>query len=457
MSLRYGTEHRLTINELTLYGMGLGTIEGKPVLVSKTLPGDEVYVRMGRKKYGMKTARLLSFEKKSSLRGVAECSHFNECGGCQILDVSYGDQLILKYNMMLEGILRVVPHLKGKILPVIGCDNTLEYRNKMEYAFGFDDDSGIYLGLKKRGCYDQVIATPTCRLLSSDIQSIFVIIESVLNQQSPKLSVWNYHTHEGFLRHLTIRQSKKDGRYFLNFIVSSMEAKSQVQLVVNELVHHFQFIQGIQISLNDSVGDHTFFSTFELLYGQSTLVDSIGDLNFEISPYSFFQTNSKQARVLYDQLVKLGNFTGNEVLLDLYCGIGTIGSYLAKYVKSVVGIEEVPQAIQDAKRNQLLNGIENISFRSARVKNGLKFESFEPDVVIVDPPRSGMVPKALKRVLALEAPMLIYVSCNPASMLLDLQACENSGYNIESIQPVDMFPNTVHLETITLLKRDELK
>lgn len=457
MSLRFGSEHRIDITQMTLHGMGLGTLEDRPVLVSKTVPGDSVTVRMNRKKYGIKTAKVLSYETRSPLRQQAGCPHFSTCGGCQILDIDYADQLALKNQMMTEGLSRLAPHLNTTVHPVIGCEQTMSYRNKMEYAFGADDSGTIFLGLKKRGHFDQVTPTPSCQLMSTEITAIFQAIESVLNQQASRLSVWDYHEHRGVLRHLVVRHSKSQDRYFLNFIVSDMSAQAQLQSVVDHLIQAVPAIQGVHMSLNDSIGDHTFYTQTEVLFGEAVLVDTLGPLSFEISPHSFFQTNPLQAKILYDQIVRLGDFKGDEVVLDLYCGIGTIGAYLARQVKSVIGIEEVPQAIEDAERNRKFNGIENMSFRTARVKNGLKFETFTPDVVIVDPPRSGMVPKALRRVLELAAETIIYVSCNPASMLEDMSACEAAGYVVASIQPVDMFPNTVHLETVTLLKRVAVK
>ena len=453
MSLKFGTEHVLLITQVSIYGMGMGQIDGKIVLVPQTLPGDKVTVRMGRKKYGLKTAKLLTIEVASPYRKTASCSHFGSCGGCQILNVSYEEQLQLKDQMMLEGVSRLTPHLKECLRPIKGCEHSLGYRNKMEYAFGTDTSGRIFLGLKRRGCFDQVIPTPECQLLSSDVKDFFECIEKVLNEQEPAVTVWDYHKHCGVFRHLVIRQSKSEGRYFLNFIVSDMTCLSVLKAVVDALTSTQLPIQGIQVSLNDTVGDHTFFTESVCLFGDMYLHDKIGDLTFQISPISFFQTNSRQAKTLYDQIVALGEFTSEDVVLDLYCGIGTIGAYLSSYVHSVVGIEDVPKAIEDAEYNRQLNGIENMTFRASRVKNSLKFESFSPDVVIVDPPRSGMVPKALRRVLALEAPRLIYVSCNPANMLLDLAACEASGYQVMSIQPVDMFPNTMHLESVTLLKR----
>lgn len=375
------------------------------------------------------------------------CQHFPDCGGCRTIDIPYADQLITKQADFVACATQHFPGAVPFIAPIIGCETPLYYRNKMEYAFG-SDETRVYLGLKRRGHFDQVIPLTACFLLSDKVGDIFAICNAYFSEN--QTSTWNPRRHSGLLRHLSIRHSKGDDQYLLNFIVS--EACAELILPLAQLLAaKFPEIVSILMSVNTSHGDHALFESSDILHGQDFIEESLGGVRFKISPLSFFQSNPRQAEVLYDQIRKLAVESPSDRILDLYCGIGSIGLYLARHVGTVIGIEENPSAINDAHANAERNGISNVSFKLGKVKNILKFETFDVDCIVTDPPRCGMTPKALKRMIAVGAPRIVYVSCNPVTLFQELAViCEN-GYRVETVQPVDMFPNTLHVETVVRL------
>jgi len=436
------------IEGLTVHGLGTGMLNGRLVGVAQTIPGDRVKVRLVGKKYGMKIGKLVERVALSPMRTEPICTHYPDCGGCQFIDVPYQRQLALKSTLFASGF---EPWVREVIRPIIPAQSSTFYRNKMEFSFGLSESGAVSVGLKRRGKFDQVVPISTCFLQSPQSNDVLGAVTTYFGAHP--VSVWNHFSHTGILRYLTIRESKSRPEMVLNFVVSE-PCQDILRPLADQLMGQFPFVTSVLMSVQDTVSDTAITDSFEILssrqgLSKSIITETLGHLHFQISPHSFFQVNPLQAKVLYDCVREAAQLTGQETVLDLYCGTGSIGLYLADLAKEVIGIEEIPQAIEDAKRNQHLNGITNARFICGNVRLILKETPFHhADVLIVDPPRSGMAPKALKRALEIKAKKLIYVSCNPATFLENLPPILQAGYRLTSLQPVDMFPNTLHVECV---------
>ena len=446
--VRTGETYILKIDKLVYQGWGLGEIDGFKVFVEGTLPGDEVEVVITKKKRRFAHGKRRKLITHSTHRKDSPCEHYPSCGGCQFIDVPYETQLEFKQSILEDCVRQFIPNMSAPILPIIAAPSSTFYRNKMEFAFA-GTDKNIYSGLKKRGKFDEVIQTHTCHLQSELSNNIRKVVDTYF-QENP-LTTWDYHEHNGVLRYLMVRHSKTLNEVMLNFIVSE-DCKEHLAPLVKKINAKFKEVVSIFMSINPHNGDTAFTPESILLAGKDHIEEQFDDILFKISPQSFFQTNSLQGKVLYDTIVSLAEFKKTDLVFDLYSGTGTIGFYMAKHVGKVIGIEENVSAVEDAKQNAIRNKIENIEFIANRVKNELKYTKLKPDVIILDPPRSGTVPKALRRILDCKAPQVIYVSCNPVTLMRDLIEFQNAGYRIKVFQGVDMFPNTFHVEVVVKLE-----
>ncbi|MFC1752054.1 23S rRNA (uracil(1939)-C(5))-methyltransferase RlmD [Thermoproteota archaeon] len=453
----------IVITKLVYQGWGLGMIGGFKIFVPSTIPGDEVEIEIESFKRRYAFGKVISIIKPSEMRADPVCRHFSKCGGCQILQVDYTNQLRLKTEILKDCIRGFFPALESKLLPIKAAESNLYYRNKMEYAFS-EQDNQIVTGLKKRGAFDQIIPLEHCYLMSPQSNDIRKAVCAFFNAKKNTAAIamtnaaitsWNYHTHQGLLRYLGIRHSKTFDQYMINLVVSEYN-ETLLQEFSQYLCSAFTNIITIVVSVQPEKGDTALSDDVRILSGPGYIKERLGSLEFIISPLSFFQTNTSQAEVLYQTIADTADLKEGETILDLYCGTGSIGMFLTQgKIKdlNIIGIEENKQAIKDAEQNTIYNQIPPITYYSGRVKNILKFNTFHPDCVITDPPRSGMVPKALRRMAELNAPKIIYVSCHPANMLRDLKDICAYGYNVEEIQPVDMFPNTYHIENVVKLTK----
>ncbi len=441
-SLKRGTVHDVFISEFSPHGVGVGLIDGRRVGVPQTIPGDLVRVRMMTGHHGIKIGKLVEILTPSVTRSASVCSHYPDCGGCQLIDVPYERQLAMKsevfYSVFDES-------LHSVIQPIIGSVNSQFYRNKMEFSFGLSSSGEIIIGLKRRGQFDQVVEIKTCYLQSQKSNDVIRLVQAYFRKNP--LTVWDYHRFQGILRYLTIRESKSTGKMVVTLVVSQ-ECGEILQPLAVELTSEISEVSSVLMAVHEGAADTAFTTSYAPLIGSGLLTEQLGHLNFQLSPLSFFQVNPVQAKILYDCVRSAAKLTGSERILDLYCGAGTIGLYLADLASSVIGIEENPQSIRDAQTNCKLNGIKNAHFITGNVRQVLKETSLGADVIVVDPPRSGIVPKALSRILAIGSPRLVYVSCNPASFSENLAGIFAAGYRLTSLQPVDMFPNTLHVECV---------
>lgn len=436
--------HTVEIKKLVNEGVGLAEINGYKVFVPGTVPGDHVKIRLKKKKKHYAVGTCLSFLTMSSLRQQSPCSSYPDCGGCQLIDLAYKKQIQLKEQIFKDCILKMAPALLPTLQSVIEAPSATFYRNKMEFSFG-KEDKKIFLGLKKRGCFDKIVPTPECQLQSLGAQDILKKTGDFFS--NTPLLVWDYKHHNGCLKHLMIRHSKTHDTYMLNLTVGESHPEI-IKEYCNTITKVIPNIESIYLTFQNNKTGNDYINDCRHIFGKKTISETLGKHHFQISPQAFFQTNTTQAARLYNLILETAQLKPSDTLFDLYCGTGTIGLYLAEHVHQVIGIEEIESAVQDAKQNALKNAISNAHFIATRVKNYLKTNTLSPDCIIIDPPRCGMVPKALKRVIELKSPQLIYVSCNPSTLLRDLLLLCEAGYKVESIQPIDLFPNTFHIESV---------
>ncbi len=441
-SLKRGTVHDVAISEFSPHGVGVGLVDGRRVGVPQTIPGDLVRIRMMTGHHGIKTGKVIEMLTPSLIRTASICSHYPDCGGCQLIDVQYDQQLAMKFKVFSS---IFEESLHPVIKPIIASPSSQFYRNKMEFSFGLSNSGHVILGLKRRGQFDQVVPITTCFLQSHRSNEVLIVVQAYF--QTHPISVWNYHQFKGILRYLTIRESKSTQEMVVTFVVSE-PCPELLMPLAQQLIADIPQVTSVLMAVHEGVSDTAFTSTYMPLVGSSLLTETLGHLRFQLSPLSFFQVNPAQAKTLYDCVRDAANLSGSERVLDLYCGTGTIGLYLADLAKDVIGIEENIQAVEDAYFNRTLNGIKNADFICGNVRQILKDTAFGADVIIVDPPRSGIAPKAMTRILEIGAPRLVYVSCNPVSFSENLSVIFEAGYQLTSLQPVDMFPNTLHVECV---------
>lgn len=445
-----GKEYSLEIVDLGHSGEGVGRIDGFAVFVPRAIPGDiaKVEIEQVKKKYAR--GRLLYIERPSVHRIAPPCSVSHECGGCQLQAMEYTAQLSWKRQRVEDNLQRIGKIQDVEVLPVIGMEHPYRYRNKSQYPVGTRDGK-IVMGFYKQGTHDIVESLSGC-LIDHPLNSKAIqAVKELFNEL--KVSVYDENTGEGLFRHVMVRTSVSRGKVMVVFVTNGEEIP-EVEQLISGLRSQVPEVVSIQQNINTRRGNVILGERTRLLWGEPVIRDKIGHLEFEISPRSFFQVNPVQTKVLYDLAKEYAELTGTELVVDAYCGIGTIALYVADEAEQVIGIEDVPEAIEDARRNSRLNGIENATFYTDKVENllpQLVEEGLRPDVVILDPPRKGAEPEVLQAIAAAEVPRVVYVSCNPSSLARDLSLLQSLGYGAKKVQPVDMFPHTSHVETIALM------
>ncbi len=456
---------KITISDVGAEGKAIARINDIVTFVSLVAPGDIVDLQVTKQRSRFMEARVTSIHKLSEKRETPVCKHFGICGGCKWQHLPYSEQLKYKHKQVADALKRIGKMDIPELMPIIGAKENYFYRNKLEFAFSnkrwftreeIDSDQELKemngLGFHIPGHYDKVVDIEKCWLQadpSNDIRNeirIFAIKNG--------LTFFNPRNHGGFIRNLIIRTSSSDGvMVILTFYREDTVArKSLLEHVKNK----FPKISSLMYTINSKAND-TLYDQDVLVYsGKDHIMENLGDLKFKIGPKSFFQTNTNQACELYRTVVDFTRLTGNEVVYDLYAGTGTIAIFIARHAKKVIGIESVPEAITDAKINCEINNIRNVVFFTGDMKELLTNEFFtehgKPDVIITDPPRAGMHPKVVENILQALPEKIVYVSCNPATQARDLGIL-SVKYKILKSQPVDMFPQTHHVENVALLVR----
>jgi 23S rRNA (uracil1939-C5)-methyltransferase len=442
---------RLSIESLTPEGVGFARIEGRALTVKGALPGDTVDIRiLGLRRHSARV-RLEGIIEQGISRIDARCPHFGQCGGCVWQNVPYDDQCRLKAGLV-NSALGSIPGIEPvKDITCIPSPDVFFYRNKMEFSWDSHpgEERSIRLGLHEAGRYDRIFDLERC-LLQSELSNHAVKSTREFAIKHG-LTTYGLKSHAGLLRFLMVRDGKNTGDLMVNLVTSGEDfplAGHWADHIMNEIPEVTTVIR----SINRSPGSVAVGEERTVLSGDGSITDSIGNYTFTISPDSFFQTNTAQARSLYDTIRSFCCLDGAQNLLDLYCGIGTIGLYCSGAARSVTGIEAVGDAVTDARRNAELNGANNCTFITGQVEKLLGESTGDFDVVVCDPPRAGIHPKAMNHLVRLRIPRMVYVSCNVKVMPGDLELLSMAGYRIKAVRVFDMSPHTPYVETVVLLE-----
>ncbi|MEZ5360190.1 MAG: 23S rRNA (uracil(1939)-C(5))-methyltransferase RlmD [Candidatus Zixiibacteriota bacterium] len=446
------------ITDLAYNGKSIGYDEsGKVIFIKGGLPGERVRAQIVKAKRNYSTAKLLEILTKSPERIPAVCEHNDICGGCTWQDLAYDRQLKYKRDQVID----CLEHIgKIKDVPVEEIQPSPEvffYRNKMEYSFHVVPEQvateRFVLGLHERGRFDKIFTVNQCHLQSEMSNEVFAF----LREQVEKLGirVYNLIAHTGFLRFVIYREGKKTGQSLLNIVTGYGEFPMKEELT-QAFVERFPTLTTIVWTVNETLSNIAKGDVTEVLHGPGFIEEEILGYRFRVSPGSFFQTNTRQTENLYRKAIELAAIKPGDSVLDLYCGAGTIGICASANAGEVIGIEIEEEAVESARVNAQINGLTNCRFyagpvRKVMLRDELAKKSFSP--VFVDPPRAGMHPKAFKRLLEIDTDRIVYISCNPATFARDAAELIQSGYQLKTIVPFDMFPHTMHIELVSLFEK----
>jgi len=434
------------INDIGETGMGIGKIDGFTVFADGALPGEEVRVLVMKVKKNYCYGKVMEIVKKSSFRCDPECPVFKKCGGCQIMHLSYEGQLDFKTKKVKDCIERIGGLKDIEVLPAIGAKEPLFYRNKAQFPVG-DGKIGFYAKHSHN-----IIDTEKCYIQNPVNEDIVRVVRGYMADN--KVSAYDEKTGKGLIRHIFTRLGKATGEIMVCLVVNGKKLPNE-----NELVERLKKIDGVvsvMININRERSNVILGRESRLLWGKDRIRDLIGDIKYDISHLSFYQVNPEQTRVLYEKALSLADLNGGETVMDIYCGIGTISLFLAQKAKKVYGVEIIDAAIEDAKKNAELNGFTNTEFYVGKAEDvipKLYDEGVRADVVVVDPPRKGCDINVINTIIDMKPERVVYVSCDPSTLARDLKLLTEGGFEIKVVQPVDQFPQTVHVETVCLLTR----
>lgn len=445
-----GQDYEVSVTDLGIHGEGIGKVEGFTVFVPGALPGEKAKVRISRVKKSYAVGKLIALKETTPHRVKPECPVYDQCGGCQISHLSYEAQLEVKHRSVVNVIERIAGEDGALVEPVIPAAHPFGYRNKMAIPAGFV--KGVpSLGYYRQGTHD-IVPTAFCNIQKEENNDLLRFAAEFIRKHS--ISCYNEKTGKGSLRHVMGRVGD-DGKLMVVLITATRDLPCEEEWV-REMTEALPFVVSIYHNVQDRKGNVILGKTIRKLYGSDTLKASIGPLQFEVSPYSFFQVHKEQAEVLYSKALEFAQLTGEETVIDAYCGTGTISLYLAQKAKHVLGIEIVPAAIEDAKKNALRNHVDNADFVAADagvIMPKLYKQGTRPDVIVMDPIRAGCSEDVLKAAAGMEPKRIVYVSCGPSTFARDAKILAQMGYQLRKVQPVDMFPQTTHVETVCLLSR----
>lgn len=491
--MKKGSEHEVIIQEYEFPNKGIAYIEDRKVTIKGAFAGQKVRIRITKAKNGKAEGRLLEvLEKSPQETAVPVCKHFGQCGGCTYQTFPYETQLQIKADQVRRLIDQVCPEYTWE--GIIGSPVVEGYRNKMEFSFGDEyKDGPLALGLHKKGSFYDLVTVTDCKIVDSDYNQVLACtLEHFAERGIP---YFKKMSHEGSLRHLVVRQTARSKDMLINLVVSSQIAGKTVgeagtedvdasrsaqqpescMAVTCEQIEEYLDtagwlkklqaltlhgrIAGVLLTVNDGLADVVQSDATYLLYGQDYIYEEILGLKFRITPFSFFQTNSLGAEVLYEKAREYVGNIDNQVVFDLYSGTGTIAQMLAPVAKKVVGVEIIEEAVESARDNAVLNHLDNCEFIAGDVMKVLDGLTELPDMIVLDPPRDGIHPKALNKIIRYGVKHLVYISCKPTSLARDLVTLQAEGYRVEKVCCVDMFPGTANVETVVKLslKKDTPK
>lgn len=444
-------------------GKAITRINDMVVFVPYCVPGDVVDLQITKRKHSFMEARVERIVKPSEQRCEPVCKHYGECGGCKWQILPYDQQLRYKQQQIVDNLIRIGKVQLPEISPILGSKHIYEYRNKLEFTFsdrkwlswdviraagGLENvDTAYGVGFHIPNCFDKVLDITECHLMPDINNRIRNAIRDYAREHG--ISFYNEHAHTGQLRTLIIRTNHR-GEVMLIVVWAEEPDMRLMEFLRDSFPEIVSLLYVINQKLNDTIGDQQ----VHVFAGQDHIMEQMEDLQFKVGPKSFYQTNTEQAYELYKVAREFAGLTGNELVFDLYTGTGTIANFVAKQARQVIGIEYVPEAIEDAKVNAQLNRLDNTLFFAGDMKDILNQDFINqygrPDVIITDPPRAGMHEDVVKTILAAEPQRIVYVSCNPATQARDLNLLDEK-YRVTRVQPVDMFPHTQHVENVVQL------
>ncbi|WP_417128766.1 23S rRNA (uracil(1939)-C(5))-methyltransferase RlmD [Phocaeicola sp.] len=459
---------KVTITDVAAEGKAVAKVNELVIFVPYVVPGDVVDLQVKRKKNHYAEAVAVKFHEKSPLRTEPFCSHFGVCGGCKWQCLSYEEQLKYKQKQVFDNLTRIGKVELPEFRPILGSEKTRFYRNKLEFTFSnkrwlteeevkqdvkYDQMNAV--GFHIPGAFDKVLAIDKCWLQDDISNQIRNAVRDYAYAHN--FPFFDLRTQEGLLRNIMIRTSSTgELMVVLQCKVTDDEGRRKMEEILQFIADSFPQITSLMYVINNKCNDTIGDLDVEVFKGNDHIFEEMEGLRFKVGPKSFYQTNSEQAYNLYKVAREFAGLTGNELVYDLYTGTGTIANFVARQARKVVGIEYVPEAIEDAKVNSALNGIDNTLFYAGDMKdiltNDFIAEHGRPDVIITDPPRAGMHNDVIDVILAAEPKRIVYVSCNPATQARDLQLLDGK-YKVTAVQPVDMFPHTHHVENVVQLER----
>ncbi len=452
-ALQVGDIIDLEIDRLSFTGKGIGRQNNFVVFVPHTIPGDHIRAEITNIKRRYADGRAREYLKRSELSIEAPCRHFGICGGCSFQNLEYERQLEYKQDAVLQHLLRIGKFDDPPLEEITGSKDKFFYRNKMEFSFKPDPDKHLVLGLHHRGEWNRIFDVDECLLQSETSNKIVKAVRDFFIEW--EVPAYHISEHHGYLRFLTIRESRAKGEIMLILVTNRGDFEHQQEFIEMIKANFSQVVSIIHV-VNSKKANIAIGESEEVIWGQEYISEKIAGNEYIIRPSSFFQTNSAQTKVLYDMAADMAGFENSEDVLDLYTGCGTIAIHVSDKVNSVFGVELNEDAIRSAQENCRINNIENCSFEAGDVRKVLDrliSEDHKFDTIIMDPPRGGIGRKIIKKIVRLSPKKIVYVSCNPSTLSSDLKDLKDGGYNLESVSTVDMFPHTFHIESVSRLTR----
>jgi 23S rRNA (uracil1939-C5)-methyltransferase len=446
-------------------GKSLARVNGKVIFMERVVPGDVVNVRLTRVKKDWAEGQVLGMEKFSDDRVEPFCPHFGVCGGCQWQMLPYEKQLQYKHQQVFDNLSRIGKVELPPFQPIIGAEKTRYYRNKIEYTFSskryllpeelhnheISGDENV-AGYHAKGFFDKVVNIEVCFLQEEPTNALRKMVRDFGIQNG--LTFYDVRSHQGYLRNLQLRICRT-GEVMVNVVLGYEDEKNR-KILLDEILRQFPSITTLLYTINQKWNDSLNDLSPQVYHGKGFAIETLEDFQFKIGPKSFFQTNTAQAEKLYQVTREFAELNGSQTVYDLYCGTGSIGIFLSRSASKIIGVETIEEAVEDAKENAKLNNIQHAEFFAGDVIEICNDEFFaqhgRPDVIITDPPRAGMHEKLVRKINEIEAPLVVYVSCNPATQARDLNLLSEK-YMVTKVQPVDMFPHTHHIENVVQLRR----
>ena len=431
-------------------GEGIAKIDGYTIFVPNAIKGEKVKILIVKVLSSHAFGKIIEVIEASKYRVESDCSTYKRCGGCNLRHIKYEKTLEMKQNAV-QSLVNKTLNNKIKVSKVVGMENPFYYRNKAQYPVGLDKNGNPVIGVFANRTHE-IIQMQDCKIQHKESEKIAKYIFDLWNKKN--LSIYSEATGKGLLRHIVIKIGFKTNEIMCILVINGKDIPNEVQ-IIRTIINEFPNVKTIVKNINTKNTNVILGKKNINIYGAGTISDKLGNLVFKISPLSFYQVNPVQTEKLYNIGVEAAKITNDDVVFDLYCGIGTISLFMAQYAKKVYGVEIVEQAVEMAKENAKINGIDNVDFFAGDVEyvlddliNGKKII---PDVVMIDPPRKGLDKKSIQNLLSVAPKRLVYISCNPATLVRDLASFEDK-YEIKSITPVDMFPFTSSIESVAVLQ-----